>query len=496
MTRLHDLRVIVRVEPGLALDPVRFVMAACAIRYEMDVRVVSASEPCDFEDTDVVLIYGSSPLKIEVPSVHVQTDREFWNNYGSRQTLPRSPCPRLDDLPILYPAGGVEKGAWIHHAAGERSVEIRFDLLAAVFVLLSRYEELFPDSLDEHGRYRPEESIACREGVLDRPLVDESMEVLARWLSVTAGRAIALRAVWRTSEFTVCLTHDIDRYSKFGLLPPIRDLAAHVLRGSLGESLRLARQYISSLAGHDPYDPLALLDLARRFGVPQTFFLMAAEPAGLDTAPLPSGRHGQRTLRQLRCELSEVGLHSGYLSPGDAAAVRREAESLVFAGGIPVDGVRQHYLRWDPWRSWRAFDKAGFSYDSSLGYAAMPGFRCGTCFPYRAFDHLSHSMLDLWEVPLLAMDTTLFSYRGLAGPGAVREIMRVADAVSRVHGVLTLLWHNTSLDEFARPEGREALTWTLTKLVERGARFTSLGSIVAKVSLQRSADMNCRREQE
>ena len=52
--------------------------------------------------------------------------------------------------------------------------------------------------------------------------------------------------------------------------------------------------------------------------------------------------------------------------------------------GIGVDqkkfGGRMHYLR-IKWPTTLYFwEKAKFAYDSSMGYADLPGFRCGTCF--------------------------------------------------------------------------------------------------------------------
>ena len=48
---------------------------------------------------------------------------------------------------------------------------------------------------------------------------------------------------------------------------------------------------------------------------------------------------------------------------------------------------RMHYLRWDHRYSLDALENANLSLDSTLGYADTGGFRCGTCFKYRFFDH-------------------------------------------------------------------------------------------------------------
>ena len=47
---------------------------------------------------------------------------------------------------------------------------------------------------------------------------------------------------------------------------------------------------------------------------------------------------------------------------------------------------RQHYLMFDPKKTWAILNANGIKYDLSLGYPEMPGFRCGICYPFKTFD--------------------------------------------------------------------------------------------------------------
>ena len=51
-----------------------------------------------------------------------------------------------------------------------------FDILAAIFYLLSRYEEYLPYEKDEYGRYSYRQSIAFREGFLQSPVINLWLE--------------------------------------------------------------------------------------------------------------------------------------------------------------------------------------------------------------------------------------------------------------------------------------------------------------------------------
>ena len=55
--------------------------------------------------------------------------------------------------------------------ASEKSA-LPFDIFAASFYLLTRYEEYIPHLKDELGRFPPEESLAFKENFLDQPVVD------------------------------------------------------------------------------------------------------------------------------------------------------------------------------------------------------------------------------------------------------------------------------------------------------------------------------------
>jgi hypothetical protein len=94
----------------------------------------------------------------------------------------------------------------------------------------------------------------------------------------------------------------------------------------------------------------------------------------------------------------------------------------------------------------RAWADAGMAYDSTLSYADRPGFRCGTCFEYPAFDPVTQEALSLRVRPLIAMECTVMApqYMGL-GPGdaALAKFMALKNSCRAVGGCFTLLWHNS-----------------------------------------------------
>ena len=87
-------------------------------------------------------------------------------------------------------------------------------------------------------------------------------------------------------------------------------------------------------------------------------------------------------------------------------------------------------------------EKAGFDYDSTIGYNETIGYRAGTSqvFKHPDVDHLL-------ELPLHIMDTALFypSYMNLSDEQAGAAMLPLIENAARFGGVLTINWHDRSL---------------------------------------------------
>ncbi|HYC27996.1 MAG TPA: hypothetical protein VEB42_04255, partial [Chitinophagaceae bacterium] len=83
--------------------------------------------------------------------------------------------------------------------------DLGFDVFAATFYLLSRYEEYLPHKKDEYERYAHVESLAYREGFLHLPLVNYWLEDLK-----TALKQVFPAIGFHRHTFKFLPTYDID----------------------------------------------------------------------------------------------------------------------------------------------------------------------------------------------------------------------------------------------------------------------------------------------
>jgi hypothetical protein len=105
-----------------------------------------------------------------------------------------------------------------------------------------------------------------------------------------------------------------------------------------------------------------------------------------------------------------------------------------------------HYLRWEQPSTLQAWNDAVMAYDTTLGYADRPGFRCGTCFEYSAFNSQSQQALSLRIRPLVVMECTVIDevYLGLGNTQrAENKFLELKAKCRTLDGCFTTLWHNS-----------------------------------------------------
>jgi hypothetical protein len=346
-------------------------------------------------------------------------------------------------IPIIY--GGERDGG----AVLERTpagIEVGLDLFGSSFFLLTRYEEIVQLDRDSHERFAAESSIAVQENFLERPLVNEYVEVLWALLRRLWPR---LQRVERTPR--VLVSHDVDW--------PVcsEPTAQKLMRESLGESLlprerrALALDRLRRGCGDrcDTFD--FLMDESERHGIRSAFYFIASETkAAIDGGYSLDDPRLRRLLRHIHERGHEIGLHPSYNTFQDAERTHSEFERLLGAcraEGIEQEswGGRQHYLRWENPTTWRNWDSAGLAYDSTLTFAERPGFRCGVCFEYPVFDLQARRPLTLRERPLVAMEVSLLVYQRLGQAETTAALAALKETCARFGGDFTLLWHNSRL---------------------------------------------------
>src|SRR4051794_14958826 len=144
-------------------------------------------------------------------------------------------------VPVLYGKPGLSREAG--------TTTLGLDVFASAFVMLTRYEEAVValSVKDAHDRFPAWASAAAQDAFLDRPLVDEYVEIL--W---TALRARGPRLTRRPRTYELWLSHDVDipRSTGRGVVDLGKWVAADVIRRrEPGLAARRARAYPAARKG-------------------------------------------------------------------------------------------------------------------------------------------------------------------------------------------------------------------------------------------------------
>lgn len=354
-------------------------------------------------------------------------------------------------IPILF---GEEPETFRQSA---ESCHLPIDIIGTGFFMLTRHEELICDCRDEHDRFPSSAAMAGKAGLLERPIVDEYVEIL--WS--------ALSLLWptikrRSSKPLTFVTCDVDT-PYLSYLRTSHE-SARVMAGDIGKrhsvarALKTLRQHVGVRRGDykaDPYHEAIywIMDVNERFGNPVSYFFMT-------TGSNPQFDMGysldEPVMRKALASISErghfVGLHPSYESHTSPHRIAFEyhllRQAMDFTGIRQQEiGGRQHYLRWNC-RTPSYWQAAGLDYDSTLSFPDHAGFRTGTSREYKMFDLSESRPLSLRQRPLIATESIIISdvYMGMGiTPEAADYFVELKRRCHMFGGTFTLLWHNSSL---------------------------------------------------
>lgn len=321
--------------------------------------------------------------------------------------------------------------------------EIPFDVFAAVFFLISRYEEYHISDRDEHGRFQAQNALAHKLNLLDRPIVDEWLRELGKFLK---SKLTHFSPVIRKFEWFN--TFDIDVAYAYKNRPVTRVLGAtgkNVIQANFHLVSERAKVLFGSLT--DPYDTYALQEeIARKYGCKTLYFFLVGGKTPFDNA-LDIKQKGIRKLISRVRAFASVGLHPSYDAGTDIEILNREKSALQNATNFNVDASRQHFLRLDIPSTYENLIRADIKSDYTMGYAERIGFRSGTCTPHFFFNIQSGRKTQLKLYPLHIMDGSMRDYMKLKPEEAIEAQKQLIEKVRDVDGTFISLWHNDTIRE-------------------------------------------------
>lgn len=351
-----------------------------------------------------------------------------------------------DDVPCFFKAGA--KSA------------IPFDIFAASFYLISRYEEYLPHVKDKHGRYTAEQSLAFKYRFLEKPVVDI-------WAYKLLG---ALKEKfpdyeYKQREYEFISTVDIDNAYAYKYKSFVRRVGGFFKDLLFFKLVNVWNRFAVTLnIKRDPFDTFQqIINIRKEKNIKTIFFFLIGDYTTFDTNVSVSKNKFRLLIKEM-VDYAIVGLHPSYFTMTNAALLKKEKLRLEGIINMPIQRSRQHYLRFSLPETYQNLIDLEVEEDYSMGYASNVGFRAGTCTPFYFYDLDFEIQTPLKVFPFALMDTTLNDYMKLTPRQSLGRIRDLKNEVKAVNGSFITLFHNESLSDYDRWKGWKRLYDSMIKI--------------------------------
>jgi hypothetical protein len=380
----------------------------------------------------------------------------------------------INSIPVLFPVDAIYKP----YSMADGSLVFHHDLLKSAFYLLSGYQEWKSDKTDSLGRYPYNASIHEKLGITETPIVNYYFEWIINGLKEYCSyHNIPFKTRRPFDSGIFILSHDIDRITKYDVYETIYKIFEFIglkpTRFSRLKLLKLIPKYfyhfLFTSKNTDPFWNFSQLrNIENKLGIRSSWYFLEKH-AGHDNSRYRFNDQRIKELMQfLADEKCEIGLHGTVQSANDLQTMKSTLDNLKKSTSFNVIGNRQHKLIFTNPQTFRIQQDAGLKYDHTLTFAEHEGFRNSYCLPFHPYDFEKDEMMKIWEIPLVAMDGTLFYYRNLTFSEIEKQIDRLINEVEKFGGIFSLLWHNSHFDEDEFPGINLFYEKLLEKILNKG----------------------------
>ena len=328
-----------------------------------------------------------------------------------------------------------------------------FDVFAAIFYLISRYEEYLPHEKDGYGRYAHTNSLAYKNDFLNVPLVNVWIK---DWLEnlFTAYRLpfTDLQLTTYNLQLTTFLflpTYDIDIAYAYNHQPLIKNVGGFfkdLAKGDLDKVMERANVY--SGKQQDPFDTYSWFDdLHNRHDLHPIYFFLLSRKKGVYDKNISSRSAAMRQLVSRHAGKYTVGIHPSWQSGDSKRLLKEEIETLEKITKHHCTISRQHYIRLTLPETYRNLIESGIKEDYSMGYGSINGFRASVASPFYWYDLQKETITTLRIHPFCFMEANSFFEQHLSAPEAAEELQHYHDVVKGVGGQLITIFHNHFLTD-------------------------------------------------
>ncbi|WP_299102681.1 polysaccharide deacetylase family protein [uncultured Winogradskyella sp.] len=353
----------------------------------------------------------------------------------------------LSDIEVNSQQWGNTKGFF---ATGERS-DLPFDIFAASFYLLSRYEEYLPHVKDDYGRFLATESVAYKSNFLHQPVIDIWAYKLKE---VLKERFPDYKFPNRTYQVKPVIDVPVAYYFKNkGLLRTIGGTLNDLRRFKLKQ---LYLRY-SVLMGfkRDPYDTFKwIIRKQKQYKFKFIVLFLIGEYSTYDKNINTNKKQFVSLIKSV-ADYCDVGIKASYFALDDVEVMKKEKLKMEAITHNGLKAVRHSFSKLNLPTSYRNLVELEINEDFTMGYINTLGFRAGTCTPFQFYDLDYEVQTPLRINPYQCLDFSLLKYNSKLDK--TEHLQKIINEIKAVNGTFVPIFHNYAFSDLERWKGFRSL---------------------------------------
>ncbi len=316
-----------------------------------------------------------------------------------------------------------------------------FDLFAAAFYLISRYEEYLPFIPDTFNRFEAENSLAHQYDFLRLPLVNSWISEFEKLLTTKFKNIDILKP-----NYTYTSTIDIDnayKYKQKGIMRTIGGYLKSIVK--LDKHSLIDRTSVLLKKEKDPFDSYDYqLSIQKKYNINVICFFLLGD-YGVNDKNHPSNNSNFQKLIKHLSDYTIPGIHPSFGSNASRNQVKIEINRLAKITHRDISVSRQHYGMLKFPDTYSTLLEHAITDDYSMGYSNYNGFRASYCLPFYWYDLDDELETGLKIHPFSLCETSLRFKDSATVETAPIIALEIINQVKKYNGELITIFHNDTM---------------------------------------------------
>jgi hypothetical protein len=327
---------------------------------------------------------------------------------------------RWKDLPVFFNREG--------------GSDLPFDIFAASFYLVTRYEEYLDSDPDQFSQFRASSSIALRNGFLGMPVVDlwakEFAKVLLKKYSTLT---------FKRNEYKALLILDADKFPEKSFFNSVGNLLTDFKARKILKRDHIIDNDRQEKDHHDEFD--YIIEIIKKSKWDVKFFFPVGDHSSSEKHPSWKNSEYRHLIKKV-AESCETGLKPSIKASSDYSLICSELKRLKEIVAKDIFSSRFQPKKSALTNSYCEAYRTSIRNDYSMGYPEEPGFRASIARSFNFYDLLQDKVTDLRIFPFQLMDESF----SLSGGEAYTEVLtKLMTETRKAGGHFVCVWHNSSL---------------------------------------------------